>query len=102
MVAQLILEFEGVGEDEYRAVNSQLGLDMETGEGDWPDGLLTHMAGKADDGRFVVTEVWRSQDDQHVFMQERLGPALQAGGITEPPARVTWIDLLAERRPGEA
>ena len=28
-------------------------------------------------------------------MAERLGPALQAGGITEPPARVQWLELAA-------
>ena len=33
-------------------------------------------------------------------MNERLGRALQEGGISEPPARVEWIDLAAHASPG--
>lgn len=28
-------------------------------------------------------------------MAERLGPALQAGGVTGPPTRVEWLDFAA-------
>ena len=42
---QLILEFTGVSEAEYTAVNKHLGLDMHTGQGEWPAGLLSHAAG---------------------------------------------------------
>jgi hypothetical protein len=31
----LILEFTGVSEGEYAAVNKHLGIDMQTGQGDW-------------------------------------------------------------------
>ncbi len=94
MAVGLILEFTGVGEAEYDAVNSKLGVDMRTGTGDWPAGLLMHAAGTAEDGAFVVTEVWSSRADQAAFMQNRLGAALAAGGITTPP-RVRWVPLLA-------
>jgi hypothetical protein len=40
MAAELILEFEGVTTKEYEAVNKELGIDMESGTGDWPDGLV--------------------------------------------------------------
>jgi len=95
----LILEFTGVSETEYAAVNQQLNIDMHTGAGDWPAGLLSHAAGTADDGGFVVTEVWASRADQGAFMQSRLGPALGAGGITAMP-KVTWVPLLAYHTPG--
>jgi len=49
MPEALILEFTGVTEAEYEAVNKQLGIDMHTGEGEWPAGLLSHAAGPADD-----------------------------------------------------
>ena len=68
MAETLILEFTGIGEAEYKAVNSELGLDMETGQGEWPPGLLAHAAGTADDGAFIVTEVWSSRADQAAFM----------------------------------
>src|SRR5712691_3479399 len=56
-----------------------LGIDMHTGQGDWPAGLLSHAAGTADDGTFVVAEVWSSRADQDAFMASRLGTALAAG-----------------------
>ena len=33
MSEALVLEFTGLGEAEYAAVNGQLGIDMQTGEG---------------------------------------------------------------------
>jgi hypothetical protein len=99
MPEALILEFTGVGEAEYAAVNKQLGIDMRTGEGDWPPGLLSHAGGTADDGTFIVTEVWSSRADQGSFMQTRLGAALAVGGITATP-NVRWIPLLAYHTPG--
>ena len=47
MAELLILEFDGVSESEYRNVNAELGIDPETGKGDWPAGLITHLAGLA-------------------------------------------------------
>ena len=61
MPEALILEFTGVTEADYEAVNERLGIDMRTGQGDWPAGLLSHGAGPAGDGAFVVSEVWSSR-----------------------------------------
>jgi hypothetical protein len=97
MPAALILEFEGVTQKEYDAVNAALDFDPKTGEGNWPDGMLSHSAGHRDDGRFVVMEVWDTPDHQSRFMESRLGPALEQGGVTEAPASVTWIELIAHQ-----
>ena len=94
MPEQLILEFTGVSEAEYTAVNKHLGLDMHTGQGEWPAGLLSHAAGTADDGTFIVTELWSSRAEQDAFTTSRLGAALAAGGVTSPP-KVRWVPLLA-------
>jgi hypothetical protein len=99
MAEELILEFTGVDEAHYSAVNKELGLDARTGAGDWPAGLLSHAAGTAEDGTFVVTEIWSSRAEQGAFMESRLGPALMAGGITGMPA-VRWVPLLAYHQPG--
>ncbi|MGH3176515.1 MAG: hypothetical protein ACRDPF_21960 [Streptosporangiaceae bacterium] len=85
MPEALILEFTGVSEAEYAAVNKHLGIDVQTGQGDWPAGLVSHAAGQADDGTFIVSEVWSSQADQDAFMTSRLGAALAAGGVTAYP-----------------
>ena len=101
MAAGLILKFTGIGETEYRAVNAKLNIDMNSGAGDWPPGLLSHSAGAGDDGAFYVLEVWSSREAQGTFMQGRLGRALQEGGITGMP-QITWIDpLLAYHTPGK-
>jgi hypothetical protein len=99
MAEGLVLEFEGVGREQYEAVNGRLGIDPDTGQGHWPDGLLFH-AGGAKPGGWLVFEVWDSREAQERFMNERLGRALQEGGITEPPGRVEWLELAAYRSPG--
>lgn len=95
MAAELILEFEGVTTKEYEAVNEALGIDMKSGKGDWPDGLVAHSAGLNDAGHLVVIEVWDTPEHQARFMEGRLGEALAKGGITGPPSGVTWIELVA-------
>ncbi len=100
MPAGVILEFEGVTMKEYEAVNNVLGIDMATGEGDWPDGLVTHSAGLNENGHLVVIEVWDTPDHQARFMEGRLGEALVKGGVTSPPSSVTWIELEVHRSPG--
>ncbi|MDX6563337.1 MAG: hypothetical protein QOD65_3151 [Gaiellales bacterium] len=96
MAEGLILEFDGVGRAEYAAVNERLGIDMASGQGDWPAGLVFH-AGGAKPGGWVVFEIWDSREAQGQFMNDRLGRALQEGGITGPPSRAEWIDLAAYR-----
>jgi hypothetical protein len=100
MAAGVILEFDGVTEKEYQAVNRELGIDMDTGKGNWPDGLMSHSAGLNEDSRFVVMEVWDSPEHQARFMEERLAEARQKGGVTGPPASVTWVELVAHHHPG--
>jgi hypothetical protein len=99
MADGLILEFDGFGVEKYEQVNGLLGIDMRSGEGDWPSGLVAHTGGAKDDG-WVVFEVWASQADQEAFMRDRLGPALAEAGIEGPPARLEWIEVAAHRNPG--
>ncbi len=94
MADGLILEFDGFGQETYERVNDALGIDMQSGEGDWPEGLVTHI-GAARDGGFVVFEVWRSKADQERFMAGRLDAALKAGGVASAPSRVEWLQLAA-------
>jgi hypothetical protein len=98
MAEGLILEFQGVGKAEYEAVNGKLGIDPNTGKGDWPPGMQMHFAGTSDQGTFIVTEVWASRQEQEAFMHGRLLAALAEGGITGTPT-VTWIPLYAFHTP---
>jgi hypothetical protein len=98
MAHALILEFDGYERSHYEAVNERLGLDPVTGEGDWPEGLLSH-TGALKSGGLAVFEVWESQEAQQRFMEERLGQALQEGGVAGPPARAEWMEVMAEHTP---
>lgn len=98
MPEALILEFTGLTNADYEAVNANLGIDPDTGKGDWPAGMLSHAGGPGDDGTFVVVEVWSSQADQAAFMDSRLGPALGAASVTAVPA-VRWVPLRAYHVP---
>jgi hypothetical protein len=99
MAELLVLEFDGVDETDYAKVNAQLGLDPETGAGEWPAGLITHLTGLGEDGLGYVVEVWQSQQAQAEFMQSRLGPAMAAGGVTRTP-KVTWARVVGHHSPG--
>lgn len=89
----LILEFKGVGTDQYNLVNQILGVDPATGQGDWPPGLLSHTGAVGEGGNLVVFEVWDSQESYGAFMSSRLGPALGQAEVPEP-ARVEWLSIL--------
>jgi hypothetical protein len=92
----LLLEFKGATADQYNQVNSNLGIDPATGEGDWPAGLLSHTGATDGSGNLVVFEVWDSQDSQSSFMSSRLGPALGKAGVPEP-SRMEWMSVLRHR-----
>jgi hypothetical protein len=89
----LILEFKDATADQYNAVNTMLGTNPVTGEGDWPAGLLSHTGGAVPGGGLVVVEVWDSQGSQGDFVESRLGPALGQAGLPEP-TRVEWLSTL--------
>jgi hypothetical protein len=87
----LVLEFSGVSPAQYREVNELLGIDPETGAGDWPDGLACHTGAASGDG-LLVFEVWDSQEAQAAFMSSRLGPALGKAGLSVP-TRAEWLSV---------
>jgi hypothetical protein len=98
MADAIILEFDGVGREQYEAVNQRLGIDPVSGQGDWPTGMVSHL-GAEKQGGWVVVEVWDSKEDQERFMHDRLGQALQEGGIAGPPARLEWLELAGYSTP---
>jgi hypothetical protein len=101
MAEVFILEFEGFDQAAYDQVNAELGIDMDSGEGDWPAGLHTHLAGPTEGG-WIVVEVWESQEDQDAFMQSRLAGALQNAGVNKPPKRAEWSKARSHHSPKKA
>jgi hypothetical protein len=82
MAYGIVLAFDGVGADQYWAVNEKLGVSRD-GTGDWPAEMVSHVAGPTATG-WVVCEVWNSKADQESFMASRLGAALGAVGLPAP------------------
>lgn len=66
-------------------------VQQEVGE-EPPPGLLYHVAGEVDGGRWQSVSVWRSEDDFNRFREERLLPAVERvlgasmAGAAPPPA----------------
>ena len=87
----IVLVFDGVGADQYWAVNDQLGIKPD-GSGDWPAGLRSHTGGSTGTG-WVVAEVWDSKGDQEAFMASRLGAALGTVGVPAP-VQIIEADLV--------
>lgn len=91
MAYGLVLTFEGVTEEQYWAVNTQLGINRD-GTGDWPKGLVTHSGGPTASG-WIVAEIWASKADHEQFMAGRLGPALGVVGVPAP-AQIIESELV--------
>ena len=83
---------EGIGPDQYDAVNAELDA-----MGDPPSGLQVHAAGEADDGRMRIIEVWDSRDSFERFNEGRLTPAIaKVTGIPAdqmPEGERTWFSV---------
>ena len=82
MAYGIVLVFEGVGADQYWAVNERLGIQPD-GSGDWPAGIVSHAGGPTATG-WVVSEIWNSKAEQEAFMAGRLGAALGEIGLPAP------------------
>lgn len=85
---------EGIGQEQYDAVNEK--LDPQSNP---PEGLMVHLAGQGPNGRWRIVEVWESRDQYERFAEERLNPAInevaQAGGAEVQSADHTWWPLHA-------
>jgi hypothetical protein len=81
----LIMRFQTVDADAYGAVMRELDLPLHDDTGrNWPDGIISHLAGNAPDG-WCVVDVWDAQESFDKFFANQLGPALERAGVTEQP-----------------
>lgn len=79
MATGLWISFADGTEEQYNAVNDQMGVEENP-----PDGLIFHAAGGFGEGWSVI-DFWESREHFDRFMQERLGPAIQELGDQAPP-----------------
>jgi hypothetical protein len=89
----LLIEFDATGIDGkalYEAVVEELGL----GTSGLAVGAISHTAVMSETSVLTVFELWETREDQEVFMQLQLMPALQKHGAPAP-SRVEWLDVYA-------
>lgn len=79
MAIGLWISFEGGTQEQYDAVNAEMGAEENP-----PEGLVFHGAGPMEGGWNAI-DFWESREAFDRFQQERLGPAIQALGDQAPP-----------------
>lgn len=78
MAVGLRVKFAGGTEEQYEAVNAEMGVEENP-----PAGLIFHAAGPIEDGWGVI-DFWESRDLFDTFLAERIGPAIEALGDRAP------------------
>src|SRR5581483_6960557 len=89
---------KGATEEQYHGANDQMGIRTNA---DAPDGLISHVAARTDDGVLVV-DVWESEEKLGRFFDERLGAALAANGIDAGEPTIMPVHNLIEKGAGSA
>jgi hypothetical protein len=79
----------GMTADKYHELALAMNL-----EDSLPMGCESHVAGIAEDGTFIVSDIWESSEASETFMRERLCPTLDILGLVVPDAVMT-LDLVS-------
>lgn len=86
MAAGLIMQFDAVGANQYEQVMKELGLPLHSNSSsEWPEGIISHVAGARADGGWTVVDVWESKEAFDQFLHGRLGSAFEAVGTLPQP-----------------
>jgi hypothetical protein len=78
MATVMLMHWREATPEQYDRVRELVGWDRDT-----PNGAKLHVSG-FDDG-LRITDVWDSEQSFNTFMEQRLGPAIQAVGIEGQP-----------------
>lgn len=78
MAVGLRIKFAGGTQEQYEAVNTEMGVEENP-----PAGLIFHAAGPIEDGWGVI-DFWESRDLFDTFLSERIQPAIAALGDRAP------------------
>lgn len=78
MAVGLWISFKDGTQEQYDAINAQMGVEQEP-----PEGLVFHSAGPQGNDWGVI-DFWESREHFDRFQQDRLGPAIQALGDQAP------------------
>ena len=78
MAIGLRIKFADGTQEQYEAVNTQMGV-----EENRPEGLIFHAAGPIEGGWGVI-DFWESREHFDRFLESRLGPAIEELGDRAP------------------
>jgi len=96
MSVAIVLQFDNVGQDKYDAIMKDLGLDRMGAK--WPEGSLSHTAGKSANG-WCVVDIWESEAAFAKFRESRLAASFaRVGGMPEP--KVTTFEVYYRHSAG--
>ena len=79
MAVGLWVMFKDGTQEQYEAVNAEIGVEENP-----PEGLVFHAAGPVEGGWNVI-DFWESREHFDRFFGERVGPAIEALGDKAPP-----------------
>jgi hypothetical protein len=83
----MVMELPGVTTEQYDELNQLMGIN---GPGDEPEGLISHVCAKTDDG-LIICDVWRSKADFDDFSANRIGPAAEKVGAAPSTPRMAEL-----------
>jgi hypothetical protein len=78
MAVGLRVKFDGGTQEQYEAINAQMGADENP-----PEGLIFHAGGPIEGGWGAI-DFWESREHFDRFLESRLGPAIQELGDRAP------------------
>jgi hypothetical protein len=87
MAVLMLLEVAGGTLEQYERANELMGI---TGEGDAPEGLVSHVAAVTENG-IVIADVWESEKALETFFEERAGAALAEAGMPQAQPRIAQV-----------
>ena len=69
----------------------------------WPDGMITHIAGPSNSGGWCIVSEWESKEQFEIFRDERLLPLVEGTGrsIAPPIAFEVYREYHAESLVGQ-
>jgi len=98
MAVGMLLAGEGVTEESYRQLTEAMFGSFPMREDQSPEGLIVHTAGPGEQGWYVY-DLWESREHFQRFVEEKLGPAIEAtgaGGGARPEPQFFPIETLVK------
>ena len=93
MAIAMFAKIPGGTAEMYDALNEAIGVTPDN----LPDGLISHYTGPLGEDKWIVFDVWESQEDFERFAETQLKPAMEkVAGADAPPMEPRFVPLYNE------